>query len=69
MSRGIDRFLLTVDEAASACGIGRSHLYRYIQTGELRSVKIGRARRIAVRALEEFVQRLQEEQQEDGVEP
>lgn len=59
------RLLLTVDAAASALGIGRSHLYRYVQTGELRSIKIGRSRRIPVAALEKFIEQLQTEQAEN----
>ena len=66
MSSAVDRFLFTVDEAASALGIGRSHLYRYVQTGELRSVKLGRARRIPIAVLEEFVKRLQAEGEVSG---
>lgn len=62
MSRTVDRFLLTVDEAASALGIGRSHLYRFVQTGELRTLKIGRARRVTVEALREFIENLQAEE-------
>ncbi len=38
--------LLTVDEAAMRLGIGRSHAYEFILRGEIRSVKIGRSRRI-----------------------
>jgi len=60
-----DRLLLTVNQAAGCLSLSRSHLYRYVQTGELRSVKIGRARRVPVSALEEFVQRLQDEQAEE----
>ena len=63
MSRGVARFLLTVDEAAMALKIGRSHLYHYVQTGQLRSVKLGRSRRIPVDSLDEFVKSLQAEEQ------
>lgn len=38
--------LLSVDEAATMLGVGRSVLYGEIQTGRLRSVKVGRRRLI-----------------------
>lgn len=57
--------LLTIEESARALKIGRTHLYRYIQTGELRSVKLGRARRVAAAALADFVERLEADQAEE----
>ncbi len=63
-----EKVLLRIDEAAALLGVGRSFLYALVQRGEIGSVKLGRARRIPVTALEEFVQRLQEEQV-DGREP
>lgn len=50
-----DEILLDVSEAARRLGIGRSLLYRLILEGHVRSVKIGRSRRVPVWALEEFV--------------
>jgi excisionase family DNA binding protein len=47
--------LLTVVEAARELGISRSKVYELLADGELPSVRIGRTRRIAVTALEEFV--------------
>jgi len=49
------RLLLTVIEAARALGVGRSLVYELVTAGEIASIKIGRARRIPVLALEEFV--------------
>jgi excisionase family DNA binding protein len=56
------KLLLTVDEAAHRLGIGRSHAYVYVLRGELPSVKIGRSRRVPVQALQEFIERLREDQ-------
>ena len=56
-----DKMLLTVAEAADRLGVGRSFLYTVIQRGRLATVKLGRARRVPITALEEFVQRLQAE--------
>jgi excisionase family DNA binding protein len=60
--RSDGKLLLTIDEAASSLSIGRSHVYRFVLTGELRSVKIGRSRRVPRDALDEFVKGLQEEE-------
>lgn len=65
--RGVDRgeerrrdlvFLLSVEETARALGIGRSKTYELIAAGELESVHIGRAARVPVTAVEDFVERL-----------
>lgn len=50
--------LFTVDEAARRLSIARSNVYRHMARGELRSVSIGRCRRIALEDLNEFVRRL-----------
>ena len=50
--------LITIPEAARRLSIARSHLYQHLQRGTLVSVHIGRARRIHVRELEAFVERL-----------
>lgn len=54
------RLLLSVDEAARQLSIGRSHLYEHLLRGTLRSVRIGRSRRIASRDLEAFIDGLVE---------
>lgn len=55
-----DELLITVAEAARRLGLGRSLTYRFIQTAELPSLKIGGARRVAVADLNQFVERLRE---------
>ena len=61
------KLLLTVAEAAGRLGVARSHLYGWVMTGELSSVKLGRSRRIPVAALERFIaERLKEENGADG---
>jgi excisionase family DNA binding protein len=52
--------LISVEEAARRLSIGRSHVYRYIEDGRLRSVRLGRSRRIAPADLAEFVDRVRE---------
>ena len=56
-----EALLITVTEAARRLGLGRSLTYRFIHTGELPSLKIGAARRVAVVDLGAFVQRLKDD--------
>lgn len=58
----INKKLLNVNEAASALGLGRSLVYTLVATGELTSIKIGRARRIPVSAIDEFIERCLEQE-------
>ncbi|MFB7934736.1 helix-turn-helix domain-containing protein [Streptomyces sp. NPDC056039] len=48
---------LTVEEAARRLGIGRTKMYEYVSSGEIRSAKIGSLRRIPAEALGEFLAR------------
>lgn len=58
----MDKLLLTVEQAEEATAICRSKLYEFMAAGTLRSVKIGRSRRIARVDLESFVERIRAEQ-------
>lgn len=49
-----DRVLLSVEEAAKRLGIGRTFAWRLVRTGDLKSVQIGRLRRIHVDAIREY---------------
>ncbi|OLT22938.1 excisionase [Pseudonocardia sp. CNS-139] len=48
------RVLLTVEEAAERLGIGKTKTYELVRSGSLRSVQIGRLRRIHVDAVAEY---------------
>lgn len=50
--------LVTIEEAARRLSIGRSHIYEVMRHGRLRSVRIGRSRRILERDLEAFIRQL-----------
>jgi excisionase family DNA binding protein len=50
--------LLRVEEAAARLGIARTLMYQLVSTREVESVRVGRLRRIPVRCLEEYVERL-----------
>lgn len=56
------RILYPVDEVAQQLGVGLTTAKALIKNGALRSVKIGRARRVPAEALHEYVQRLDAEQ-------
>lgn len=56
--------LLSPIQAAQALNISRAKLYRMIMTGEIRSVLVGKgSRRVSRTALEEFIRKLEAEQQ------
>ena len=57
--------LLSIQEAGRALGIRRSKMYELIAAGELETVHIGRAVRVPVDAVEEFVARLRSGEQTD----
>ena len=54
----VDRMLLTVEEAATALGVGRSLMYELIATGAIDTVRVGRLRRIRPDALQSYVDSL-----------
>jgi excisionase family DNA binding protein len=49
----------TVEQIAEMLHIGRDKVYVLLRTGQLRSIKIGRSRRITDRHLAEFVSSLE----------
>ena len=55
------KLLLDVFEVAQLLGLGRSHVYRYVMTGELRSLKLGRRRKVRVEWVREFIEKQAEE--------
>ena len=53
-----NRLLFTPEHAADKLDVGRTTVYALMATGELRSVKIGRSRRVPAAASEAYVNRL-----------
>jgi excisionase family DNA binding protein len=47
--------LLRPEEVARSLAIGRTAVFELIRTGELRSVKIGKSRRIPAEAVVEYI--------------
>ena len=50
----------TVEQVADMLHIGRDKVYYLLRTGQLRSIKIGKSRRITAEHLAEFVASLEE---------
>lgn len=62
----MSRILYPTDEVAQQLGVGLTTAKALIASGELRSIKIGRSRRVPAEALHEFVQRLDAQQNGNG---
>lgn len=58
----MDKLLLTPREAAEVLSVSRSKLYQLLAAGELRSVRMTVARRVAASELRRYVERLGAEQ-------
>lgn len=52
------RVMYRVEEAAELLSLSRDRVYQLIRSNQLRSVRIGRARRVPARALDDYVARL-----------
>jgi excisionase family DNA binding protein len=57
-----DRRLLTIPEAAERLRLSDAKTWQLTRTGELRSIKIGWARRVPAEAVGEYIDRLAAEQ-------
>ncbi|MEV6706886.1 MULTISPECIES: helix-turn-helix domain-containing protein [Micromonospora] len=53
-----NRVVLTIEEAAQRLGIGRTTMYALIKAGQIRTVTIGRLRRVPTFCLDEYVRDL-----------
>jgi excisionase family DNA binding protein len=51
------KLLLTVEEAAQALSVGRTFMWELVMRRQVKSIKVGRARRVPVASLHEFVAR------------
>lgn len=55
--RPVEPICVRVNDAARMIGIGRTKLYELISSGELETVKFGKATRITTASLNELVRR------------
>ena len=58
MNSTASRVVLTIEEAAERLGVGRTTMYALVMNGEIRSVTIGRLRRVPVQCIDEYVAEL-----------
>lgn len=61
MSTNANRVIYTIEEAARQLGIGRTTMYALVMSGDIRSVTIGRLRRVPAQCIDEYVTRLLEQ--------
>jgi len=54
---GNSKVLVTVEEAAQMLSLGRTIVYGLMMSNDLRSIKVGRCRRVLVSSLHEYVAR------------
>jgi excisionase family DNA binding protein len=52
------KLLVSVEEAAALLSLGRTVTWALVRKNELRSVKVGKTRRVVVASLQEYVERL-----------
>ncbi len=52
------RVLYRVEEAAELLSLSRDRVYQLIRSNQLRSVQVGKSRRVPARSLDEYVGRL-----------
>jgi excisionase family DNA binding protein len=52
------KVLVSVDEAAAMLSLGRTLVWELVRKKELRSVKVGRTRRILISSVHEYVEKL-----------
>ena len=57
------RLLLRIPEVAETLGLGRTKIYEMIATGELPTIRFGRAVRVSVSTLQKWV----EEREQQGL--
>ena len=60
-SETLPRKFYRIPEAAEILGLGKSKTYELVQSGAIRTVRVGRAVRVPVSAIDEFAERLESE--------
>ncbi len=61
MDTNATRVIYTIEEAARQLGIGRTTMYALVMSGEVRSVTIGRLRRVPAQCIDDYVTNLLEQ--------
>jgi excisionase family DNA binding protein len=56
-----DRVIYTIKEAGIRLGVGRTLMYELVMSGAIRSVTIGRLRRVPAQCIDEYITQLLEQ--------
>lgn len=56
-----NRLSYTVDGACEATGLNRNQFYKAITSGDLTTFKVGRRRMVSAKALEDYIERLEQD--------
>jgi excisionase family DNA binding protein len=59
------RALYRIDDAAALLSISRSRVYELVRSGQLRTVMVGRSRRVPARAVDDYVDHLMRQGDDD----
>jgi excisionase family DNA binding protein len=51
------KLLVTVEEAAAMLSLGRTLTWALVRKNELRSIRVGKTRRVVVSSLQEYIER------------
>lgn len=51
-----ERLVYSIDETLQELGVARATLYRFINSGQLKTVRMGKRRLVAAAALREFLE-------------
>ena len=62
----LEPLMYSVPRAAELCGLGKSMFWTLVASGEIESVKVGRARRIPATALRSWIDRKLAETNQEG---
>jgi excisionase family DNA binding protein len=57
------RITISVDEAMSATGIGKTMLYELLNDGSIRSILVGKRRLVIVQSIHEWIAAMESQQQ------
>jgi excisionase family DNA binding protein len=55
----LEKRLFSVENIMPMCNLGRTKVYEEMDSGRLRSVKVGRRRLVSAGALNEFIEKLE----------
>ena len=55
--RSDDKLLISVEEAAQRLDIGRTLFFELIRSGRIRTIRVGRLRKVPIESLRDFVER------------